>query len=62
MKNINKYKKSDISPKIELSKPYEIINELLISLNTNLSQAIISIDEGKMENAKQKAKRRSRIQ
>ena len=61
MKNINKYKKSDISQKIELSKPYEIINELLISLNTNLSQAIISIDEGKMENAKQKAKKAESI-
>ena len=33
MKNINKYKKSDISQKIEVAEPYEIIHELLSNLN-----------------------------
>jgi flagellin-specific chaperone FliS len=61
MKNLNKYKKSDISQKIEVAEPYEIIHELLSNLNTNLSQAISSMDKGKIHNAKKKAKKAEQI-
>ena len=61
MKNINKYKKSDISQKIEVAEPYEIIHELLSNLNKNLSQAIISMDKGKIQNAKKQAKKAESI-
>ena len=61
MKNVNKYKKSDISQKIEVAEPYEIINELLSNLNLNLSKAIKSIDKGEIQNAKQQAKKAESI-
>ena len=61
MKNINKYKKSDISQKIQVSEPYEIIHELLSNLNKNLSQAITSMDKGKIQNAKKQAKKAESI-
>ena len=61
MKNVNKYKKSDISQKIEVSEPYEIINELLSNLNLNLSKAIKSIDIGEIQKAKQQAKKAASI-
>ena len=61
MKNINKYKKSSISQKIEVAEPYEIIHELLSNLKTNLSQAISSMDKGHIQNAKKQAKKAEQI-
>ena len=47
--------------KIQVSEPYEIIHELLSNLNTKLSQAIISMDKGKIQNAKEEAKKAESI-
>jgi flagellin-specific chaperone FliS len=59
---MNKYKKSQTSQKQELvSKPYEIIYELLSCLNENLSDAVKNIDKGKNEEAREKAKKAQNI-
>jgi flagellin-specific chaperone FliS len=62
MNKMNKYKKSQTSQKQELvSKPYEIIYELLSCLNENLSDAVKNIDKGKNEEAREKAKKAQNI-
>ena len=57
MSKLNKYKNSEISQKKELADPSEIIHELLTHLNKNLSDAIKSIDKGKINDAKEKARK-----
>ena len=57
MSKLNKYKSSQVSQKKELADPREIIHELLIYLNQNLSEAIKNIDQGNLDNAKEKAKK-----
>ena len=61
MKKLNKYKKSGVSQKIESSNPYEIIHELLNGLNDNLSDSIQLMETGKIEDAKNKAKKAQKI-
>ena len=56
MSKLDQYKKSEISQK-EVADPREIIHELLTHLNQNLSEAIKNIDKGKIDDAKQKAKK-----
>ena len=57
MSKLNKYKKSEISQKKEVADPREIIHELLLHLNKNLSDAIKNIDKGKLDDAKEKARK-----
>ncbi len=57
MSKLNKYKSSQVSQKKELADPREIIHELLTYLNQNLSEAIKNIDQGNLDNAKEKAKK-----
>ena len=61
MSKLNKYKNSEISQKKELADPSEIIHELLTHLNKNLSDAIKSIDKGKINDAKEKARKAESI-
>ena len=61
MSKINKYKKSEIIQKKEVADPREIIHELLTHLNKNLSDAIKSIDKGKINDAKEKARKAESI-
>ena len=61
MKRNKKYQKSEISQKLEKSNPYEIIHELLTGLNGNLSESIKYMDTGKIEEAKDKAKKAEKI-
>ena len=61
MSKLNKYKNSEISQKKELADPSEIIHELLTHLNKNLSDAIKSIDKGKVNDAKEKARKAETI-
>jgi flagellin-specific chaperone FliS len=59
---MNKYKKSQTSQKQELvSKPYEIIYELLSCLNESLSDTVKSIDKGNKDDARNKAKKAQNI-
>ena len=61
MSKLNKYKKSEISQKREAADPREIIHELLTNLNQNLSEAIKNIDKGKIDDAKEKARKAESI-
>ena len=61
MSKLNKYKKSEISQKKEVADPREIIHELLLHLNKNLSDAIKNIDKGKLDDAKEKARKAESI-
>ena len=61
MNKLNKYRKSEVSQKKELADPREIIHELLQHLNQNLSDAIESMDKGKISDAKIKAKKAESI-
>ena len=61
MSKLNKYKKSEISQKKEVADPREIIYELLLHLNKNLSDAIKNIDKGKLDDAKEKARKAESI-
>ena len=61
MSKINKYKKSEIIQKKEVADPREIIHELLLHLNKNLSDAIKNIDKGKLDDAKEKARKAESI-
>ncbi len=61
MSKLNQYKKSEISQKKEAAEPHEIIHELLSQLNENLSDAIKNIDKGKIDDAKEKARKAESI-
>ena len=61
MSKLNQYKKSEISQKKEAADPHEIIHELLSQLNENLSDAIKNIDKGKIDDAKEKARKAESI-
>ena len=61
MSKLNQYKKSEISQKKEAAEPREIIHELLSQLNKNLSDAIKNIDKGKIDDAKEKARKAESI-
>ena len=61
MSKLNQYKKSAISQKKEAAEPHEIIHELLSQLNKNLSDAIKNIDKGKIDDAKEKARKAESI-
>ena len=61
MSKLNKYKKSEIIQKKEVADPREIIHELLLHLNKNLSDAIKNIDKGKLDDAKEKARKAESI-
>ena len=61
MSKLNQYKKSAISQKKESAEPHEIIHELLLHLNKNLSDAIKNIDKGKLDDAKEKARKAESI-
>ena len=61
MSKLNQYKKSEISQKKEAAKPHEIIHELVSQLNNNLSDAIKNIDKGKLDDAKEKARKAESI-
>ena len=61
MSKLNQYKKSEISQKKEAADPHEIIHELLSQLNKNLSDAIKNIDKGKIDDAKEKARKAESI-
>ena len=61
MSKLNQYKKSEISQKKEAAEPHEIIHELLSQLNKNLSDAIKNIDKGKIDDAKEKARKAESI-
>ena len=61
MSKLNQYKKSELSQKKELADPCEIIHELLSHLNKNLADAINNIDKGKIDEAKEKAKKAEAI-
>ena len=61
MSKLNKYKKSEIIQKKEAADPREIIHELLLNLNKNLSDAIKNIDKGKLDDAKEKARKAESI-
>ena len=61
MSKLNQYKKSQISQKKELDDPREIIHELLTHLNKNLSDTIKNIDKGKIDDAKEKARKAESI-
>ena len=61
MSKLEQYKKSEISQKKEVADPREIIHELLTHLNQNLSEAIKNIDKGKIDDAKQKARKAESI-
>ncbi len=61
MSKLNQYKKSEISQKKEAADPREIIHELLTSLNQNLSDAVKNIDKGKIDDAKEKARKAESI-
>ena len=61
MSKLNQYKKSEISQKKEAAEPREIIHELLSQLNKNLSDAIKNIDKGKLDDAKEKARKAESI-
>ena len=61
MKKLNKYQNSEVSQKIENSNPYEIIHELLNGLNDNLSDSIKLMESGKIDDAKNKAKKAQKI-
>lgn len=61
MSKLNQYKKSEISQKKEAAEPHEIIHELLSQLNKNLSDAIKNIDKGKIDCAKEKARKAESI-
>ena len=61
MSKLNQYKKSEISQKREVADPREIIHELLLHLNKNLSDAIKNIDKGKLDDAKEKARKAESI-
>ena len=61
MSKLNKYINSQLSQKKELADPSEIIHELLTHLNKNLSDAIKSIDKGKINDAKEKARKAESI-
>ena len=61
MSKLNQYKKSEISQKKEAADPREIIHELLLHLNKNLSDAIKNIDKGKLDDAKEKARKAESI-
>ena len=61
MSKLNQYKKSEISQKKEVADPREIIHELLLHLNKNLSDAIKNIDKGKLDDAKEKARKAESI-
>ena len=61
MSKLNQYKKSEISQKKEAAEPREIIHELLSQLNKNLSDAIKNIDKGKIDDAKEKARKAETI-
>ena len=61
MSKLNQYKKSEISQKKEAADPREIIHELLLNLNKNLSDAIKNIDKGKLDDAKEKARKAESI-
>ncbi len=61
MNKLNQYKKSGISQKKEAADPREIIHELLLNLNKNLSDAIKNIDKGKLDDAKEKARKAESI-
>ena len=60
MSKLNQYKKVNY-PKKELADPCEIIHELLSHLNKNLADAINNIDKGKIDEAKEKAKKAESI-
>ena len=61
MSKLNQYKKSEITQKKEAAEPHEIIHELLLHLNKNLSDAIKNIDKGKLDDAKEKARKAESI-
>ena len=62
MNKLNKYKKSQTSQKQEIiTKPYEIIHELLSCLNESLSDTVKNIDKGNSDEAKDKAKKAQNI-
>ena len=62
MNKKNKYKKSQISQQQEtLTKPYEIIHELLNCLNESLADTVKNIDKGRDYDAKEKAKKAQNI-
>ena len=61
MSKLNQYKKSEIIQKKEVADPREIIHELLLHLNKNLSDAIKNIDKGKIDDAKEKARKAESI-
>ena len=62
MNKLNKYKKSQTSQKQEIiTKPYEIIHELLSCLNQSLSDTVKNIDKGNSDEAKDKAKKAQNI-
>ena len=61
MSKLDQYKKSEISQKKEVADPREVIHELLTHLNQNLSEAIKNIDKGKIDDAKQKARKAESI-
>lgn len=62
MNKMNKYKKSQTSQKQEIiTKPYEIIHELLSCLNESLSDTVKNIDKGNKDDAKDKAKKAQNI-
>ena len=61
MSKLNQYKKSEITQKKEAAEPHEIIHELLLHLNKNLSDAIKNIDKGKIDDAKEKARKAESI-
>ncbi len=61
MSKLNQYKKSELTQKKELADPREIIHELLTHLNKNLSDAITNIDKGKLDDAKEKARKAESI-
>ena len=61
MSKLNQYKKSEIIQKKEVADPREIIHELLLHLNKNLSDAIKNIDKGKLDDAKEKARKAESI-
>ena len=61
MSKLNKYIKSEIIQKKEVADPREIIHELLLHLNKNLSDAIKNIDKGKIDDAKEKARKAESI-
>tara|TARA_B100000900_G_scaffold355678_1_gene325025 strand:- start:252 stop:632 length:381 start_codon:yes stop_codon:yes gene_type:complete len=61
MSKLNKYINSELSQKKELDDPHEIIHELLTHLNKNLSDAIKNIDKGKIDDAKEKARKAESI-